>query len=934
MLSAAAASAAVASIPASVLGCATQSSSRRTIKRHRNNCRAVAGNFGHFVQVVKKDVDFLKKNISAGINWTSGVIGFPEISKKVDEFVWLRNLEDPHYSAEVQSPSWPQPYYPELSGSDLIWADLKALEAYIIYYYHLSKMWSKPLPEVFDAQEADDYFKCRPHVVALRLIEVFGSFASAAIRIRIAGIKRSKNTNAGTEADEYNSQYNFGMVLKETMLNLGPTFIKVGQSLSTRPDVIGFQVSKALSELHDQIPPFPRSLAIKIIEEELGAPVETFFSYISEEAIAAASFGQVYRANTVDGLDVAVKVQRPNLRHVVFRDIYIMRVGLDLLQQVTKRKSDLRLYADELGKGLVGELDYTLEAANAAEFMVIFIKFDEVTSTIWHLILDCLEAHSLFSFIRVPKVFQHLTQKRVLTMEWMAGESPKELLSMCSSNFEHESQYSEKQRIDAKRHLLDLVNKGVEACLVQLIETGLLHADPHPGNMLYLPSGQIGFLDFGLICRMEKKHKFAMLASIIHIVNADWASLVESLAEMDVVRPGTNISRVTMVIPPSSNLILEMENSMDEIELKDGIPDIRFSRPTSAECFLPSSLLLPPTPPLDHPHWLALVASSDTLVPLENPADPKPPLTALWSYPYPFMDDSEEGTSSYVFALVAVLEDATRVLGKVWAIALKYHFRMPPYYTLLLRSLASFEGLAMAGDPNFKTFEDSYPYVVRKLLTDNSLDTRKILHSVVLNKKKELRWEKVAFFLRIGATSKGLHLAATSRTSTEYSFNGPSRVSDTINLVLKLLLSKDGVVVRRLLMTADGASLIRGIVSKEAGPFRQQLCRMIADVVYQSICAALGNTFMIARNRAIYRSSSTLAIDYQSLVRNRRLKVILLKVLESGRKDPILMMRLCWVSFVTLIAASALACHRVLISLSEDFLDRLSLASKKLAVST
>ncbi|KAI3758073.1 hypothetical protein L6452_05620 [Arctium lappa] len=817
MLSAAAASAAVASIPASVIGSATQSSSRRTIKRRRNNCRAVAGNFGHFVQVVKKDVDFLKKNISAGINWTSGVIGFPEISKKVDEFVWLRNLEDPHYSAQVQSPSWPQPYYPELSGLDLILADLKALEAYIVYYYYLSKMWSKPLPEVYNAQEADNYFKCRPHIVALRLIEVFGSFASAAIRIRIAAIKRSKNSSAGTEAD----QYNFGMVLKETMLNLGPTFIKVGQSLSTRPDVIGFQISKALSELHDQIPPFPRSLAMKIIEEELGSPVETFFSYISEEAIAAASFGQVYRANTVDGLDVAVKVQRPNLRHVVFRDIYIMRVGLDILQQVTKRKSDLRLYADELGKGLVGELDYTSEAANAAEFM---------------------EAHSPFSFIRVPKVFRDLTRKRVLTMEWMAGESPKELLSMCSSNFEHESQYSEKQRIDAKRHLLDLVNKGVEACLVQLIETGLLHADPHPGNMLYLPSGQIGFLDFGLICRMEKKHKFAMLASIIHIVNADWASLVGSLVEMDVVRPGTNISRVTM----------EMENAMDEIELKDGIPDVRFSR----------------------------------------------------------------------------------VLGKVWAIALKYHFRMPPYYTLLLRSLASFEGLAMAGDPNFKTFEDSYPYVVRKLLTDNSLDTRKILHSVVLNKKKELQWEKIAFFLRIGATSKGLHLAATSGTSAENSSNGPSRVSDTINLILKLLLSKDGVVMRRLVMTADGASLIRGIVSKEADPFRHQVCRMIADAVYQSICAALGNTFMAARNRSIYRSSSTLVIDYQSLVRNRRLKVIFLKVLESGRKDPVLMLRLCWVSFVTLIAASALACHRVLISLSEDYLDRLSLASKKLAVST
>ncbi|KAL4556671.1 hypothetical protein LXL04_034826 [Taraxacum kok-saghyz] len=788
MLNAATTSASVSSIPASVFCCATQYTSRRRIKRSQNNCRAVAGNFGHFVQVVKKDVDFLKKNISAGINWTSEALGFPEISKKVDEYVWLRNLEDPHYSGEFQSPSWPQPYYPELSGTDLMMADLKALETYIMYYYQLSKMWTKPLPEVYNAQEADDYFKCRPHIVALRLIEVFGSFASAAIRIRLQGI---------TKSDEYNSQYQFGMVLKETMLDLGPTFIKVGQSLSTRPDIIGFEISKALSELHDQIPPFPRSLAMQIIEEELGSPVDTFFSHISEEAIAAASFGQVYRASTVDGVDVALKVQRPNLRHVVFRDVYIMRVGLDILQQVIKRKSDLRLYADELGKGLVGELDYTLEAANAAEFM---------------------EAHSSFSFIRVPKIYGNLTGKRVLTMEWMAGENPKELLSICSNNDidkESQSYYSEKQRMDAKRHLLDLVNKGVEACLVQLIETGLLHADPHPGNMLYLPSGQIGFLDFGLMCRMEKKHKFAMLGSIIHIVNGDWASLVGSLADMDIVRPGTNIPRVTM----------ELEYAMDEIQFKDGIPDVRFSR----------------------------------------------------------------------------------VLGKVWAIAFKYHWRMPPYFTLLLRSLASFEGLAMAGDPKFKTFESSYPYVVRKLLTDNSLDTRKILHSVVLNKRKQLQWQKVAFFLKVGGvTSKG--------------FKSGPRVSDTVHLVLRLLLSKDGAVVRRLVMTADGASLIHDMVSKEAKPFRHQLCRIIADMLYQS---AVAKAFM---------DRPTPALDYKTLVTDRRLRLIVRKVLESGRKDPVLMMRLCWVSFVTVVVASALACHRVVVEMSEDYLGRLSF-TQKLAVS-
>lgn len=107
MLIAAGTSAAVPSIPPSARRRAPQSSSRRKIKR----CRAVAGNLGHFVQIVKNDVCIMKKNVSTGINWTSRVIGFPEISKKLEEVVWLRNLEDPHYS-EFHSPCWPQPYYP------------------------------------------------------------------------------------------------------------------------------------------------------------------------------------------------------------------------------------------------------------------------------------------------------------------------------------------------------------------------------------------------------------------------------------------------------------------------------------------------------------------------------------------------------------------------------------------------------------------------------------------------------------------------------------------------------------------------------------------------------------------------------------------------------------------------------------------------------
>lgn len=777
----------------------------------------MVGNLGHLAEVVRKDMEFLKKGVKRGMEWANEALHIPRVSKTLDELLWLRNLEEPN-APPLEPRPWPQPYYPELSGVDLLMADLKALEAYAGYFYYLSKIWSKPLPEVYDPKDVDDYFNSRPHLVAIRLIEVFSSFAFAAIRIRTSGIRKYLKLSSDKDIDGNISQYKFGMVLKETMLNLGPTFIKVGQSLSTRPDIIGTEISKALSELHDQIPPFARTVAMKIIEEELGSPVESLFRYISKEPVAAASFGQVYCGSTLDGFNVAVKVQRPNLRHLVVRDVYILRLGLGLLQRIAKRKSDLRLYADELGKGLVGELDYTLEAANASEF---------------------LEAHLPFPFIRVPKVFLHLTQKRVLTMEWISGESPTDLLSVSTGNsVDHGSCYTERQQFEAKRRLLDLVNKGVEASLIQLLETGLLHADPHPGNLSYTSSGQIGFLDFGLLCRMENKHQYAMLASIVHIVNGDWASLVHALTEMDIVRPGTNIRRVTM----------DLEYALGEVEFNDGIPDVKFSR----------------------------------------------------------------------------------VLGKIWSIALKYQFRMPPYYTLVLRSLASLEGLAVAADTNFKTFEAAYPYVVRKLLTDNSAATRKILHSVVLNRKKEFQWQRLALFLRVGATRKGLPkvIASNSENSRDYVPNKANGVYDVANLVFSLLPSKDGAVLRRLLMTADGASLIRAMVSKEAKFFRQQLCRVIADILYQWMSEALGQDVTITQYRI-----STPICDYQSILRDRRLKVIFLTVLNSTRRDPILTVRFSWASFVMFVTASALACHQILVSLSETYIGRVPFAPKQFAVS-
>ncbi|KAF8021902.1 hypothetical protein BT93_G2134 [Corymbia citriodora subsp. variegata] len=803
---------------------------------NRNRVRAL-GDFSHFADAVKKDASFLRKRIGKGIEWANEALRIPLVAKALDDVLWLRVLENPD-APPVKDCPWPRPCYPELSGLDLLMADLRALEAYIAYFYCLSRVWSKPLPEVYNAEDVGYYFSCRPHIVALRLFEVFSSFASATVKIRASGIGSYLRLNSDKDTDGNISQYDFGLALKETMLNLGPTFIKVGQSLSTRPDIIGSEISKALSELHDQIPPFPRTVAMQIIEEEFGSPAQSVFSYISEDPVAAASFGQVYRGKTLEGLDVAIKVQRPNLRHVVVRDIYILRLGLGLVQKIAKRKSDLRLYADELGKGLVGELDYTLEASNAMEFS---------------------EAHSHFTFMGVPKVLEHLSRKRVLTMEWMVGESPTDLLEVSTSNaLVGGYAYSEKQIFDAKRRLLDLVSKGVESTLVQLLETGLLHADPHPGNLRYTSTGQIGFLDFGLLCRMERRHQLAMLASIVHIVNGDWASLIQALTEMDVVRPGSNLRRVTM----------DLEDALGEVEFTDGIPDVKFSR----------------------------------------------------------------------------------VLGNIWSIALKYHFRMPPYYTLVLRSLASFEGLAVAADPNFKTFQAAYPYVVRKLLTENTAATRKILHSVVFTKKKEFRWERLSLFLKVGVTRKSMQgvRALNDDTSLDIIPNRTTSAFDVANLVLRLLPSKQGVVLRRLLMTADGASLIRAMVSKEGGFFRQQLCGIIAEILYRWMLGAIGSSTQVTQYNSQMKlasgtsdyelgpssRSSTSIYDYQSIFRDRRLRVIFSKAIRSAQSDPVLMMRFCWSSLVIFVTASALACHRVVVNLSEVYLGPMSFAPKRFAIST
>ncbi|KAJ3672129.1 hypothetical protein LUZ60_006850 [Juncus effusus] len=744
------------------------------------------GDREQLVRVVHSDGEFIKEATAPFV-------------KIVEDFFWLRFVENPQFFSENQQhddlfssvfdplhlefPSIDS--YPSgLSCAEIMMSDFEALKLYFNFFRNSFNNISAPIPEIYDPQKVAVYFTFRPHVLAFRIIEVLFAFLTASTKLHISKNIESDKIIAKKDRNFDDSKYFTGQVLKETLLYLGPTFIKVGQSLSTRPDIIGSEICEALSELHDNVPPFQTEIAMKIIELELGCNLSEKFTWISDEPIAAASFGQVYKGCTTDGKIVAIKVQRPDLVHYVIRDIYILRIALGLLRKIKKRRSNISLYADEIGKGLIGELDYTIEASNSSKF---------------------LEAHKRYEFMVVPKVIKELTTKRVLITEWINGQSPTELLT----------------NQNATAQLLDLVKKGVQASLIQLLETGILHADPHPGNLLYTSDGRLAFLDFGLICKMEPPHQHAMLAAIVHIVNADWAGLVDDLALMDVVPPRTNLRRVT----------LDLEDALGEVAFNDGIPDIKFSK----------------------------------------------------------------------------------VLGKIWSVALKYHFKMPPYFTLVLRSLASLEGLALAGDPNFKTFQAAYPYVVNKLLYDNSLATRKIFFSAVLNRKRELQLNKVLLFLRLSSMRN-------SKFPDEFK----------LSLGLKLLTQKDGVVIRRLLMTAEGKSLARSFISKDSLFFRQFLIKNFADAIYQFIIKKSNGKFI---NKTLLNKQTESLSTLNVTLKDRRLKVIFFKFLNDLKTNPFLAVRFTAVLFTVFCYSVGKAMHQFVVDLSEVYLTDFSFGSKQQMVS-
>ena len=302
--------------------------------------------------------------------------------------------------------------------------------------------------------------------------------------------------------------------MRESLIDLGPTFIKIGQALGTRADLLPLEYVKELATLQDQVPAFSTPEAFAIIESELGRSVHEAYPEIDSEPIAAASLGQVYRARLATGEEVAVKVQRPNLQSMIEFDVAILFRLVKLTNRFFPRaneNADWEGMLHEFHSTIFEEMDYVKEGRNADRFRYNF---------------------RTWRAIRVPKIYWSHTTTRVLTLDFIRGTKVVDIEGL-------------------KAHRISAVKVNrllIRTYLKQLLEDGFFHADPHPGNLLVMDSGHLAFFDFGMVGRITPKLQAQMIDAFFHVVGRDVHGLGQDIINLNFLKPGVDPETVRPVV--------------------------------------------------------------------------------------------------------------------------------------------------------------------------------------------------------------------------------------------------------------------------------------------------------------------------------------------------------------------------------------------------
>ncbi|XP_060959856.1 uncharacterized protein LOC115722553 [Cannabis sativa] len=366
---------------------------------------------------------------------------------------------------------------------------------------------SEFLPLVYDPASISAYWGKRPRAVATRIVQLMSVAGGFLSRIALDVINKKVKENEVARAIE----------LREIVTSLGPAYIKLGQALSIRPDILSPSAMTELQKLCDKVPSFPDDVAMALIEEELGRPWQEIYSELSPSPIAAASLGQVYKGRLKENGDlVAVKVQRPFVLETVTVDLFVIRnLGL-VLRKFPQISVDVVGLVDEWAARFFEELDYVNEGENGTRFAEMMKK-------------DLPQ-------VVVPQTYEKYTSRKVLTTGWVEGEK----LSQST-----ESDVGE------------LVNVGVICYLKQLLDTGFFHADPHPGNLIRTPDGKLAILDFGLVTKLTDDQKYGMIEAIAHLIHRDYGAIVRDFVKLGFIPEGVNLEPILPVLAKVFDQALE-----------------------------------------------------------------------------------------------------------------------------------------------------------------------------------------------------------------------------------------------------------------------------------------------------------------------------------------------------------------------------------------
>ena len=460
------------------------------------------------------------------------------------------------------------------------------------------------------------------------------------------------------------------MQLRDMLTRLGPTFIKAGQVLANRPDIMREDYMNELCVLQDDVPSFPDKEAFAIIEAQLGRPIGEVFSSISERPVAAASLGQVYKAVLRDtGEAVAIKVQRPGVEPVIFRDLFIFRAIAGLLNPWSLKRlgCNAELIVDEFGEKLLEELDYVQEARNIEDFGANF-KND--------------------ANVKIPWVRRDLSGPKVLVMEWIDGVRCTDVDALKSSGID----------------LQAFIRTGVVSGLRQLLEFGLFHGDPHPGNIFALHDGRIAYVDFGNVAELSQRNKEVLIDAVVHAVNKDYQSMAQDFIKLGFLAPGTDVAPIV------------------------------------------------------------------------------PALEKIWA------DSLGRSLADFNFRIVT---------SKFNELVYQYPIRIPERYSLVIRSLLTQEGICLTLNPQFHFLEVAYPYVARRLLTDEDPALRQRLFQVLFQGGR-FQWSRLENLIQLA--KEGTPSSPGSRTSSLMSASSSVDLTSTVTDGARVVLLDDEL--RRQLLLA------------------------------------------------------------------------------------------------------------------------------------